>query len=368
MSHHFIQKLHANNLIPQEGVASFIRKTYELLEEQKHSDIVCWSDDGNFLVIKDIQKFSQKVLPVYFKHNKMNSFVRQLNMYNFRKKRTMTTDHLYFHELFKQGRTDLLPLIKRKNTENLPNSNLHPSYAALQNLSATTNEISQENNLLKKLNQKAFSKIKSLESKINELFHENQVLHKNVDDKHRKEDFSGNKYSHCFPSHAKPCAKHSFQPTGPVCIHQSGFQDYLSTNSNNLYRGINMQTPETALPSDSSSVDSYLNLENNDAIDASNMENTSSDEEAQNSAFDYPNFDEDISFLGKRKLNDVDSVPLVNNNMSWEILPFDDEFNLFQDGPTKAFCSGIFDGKEQKLNLLNFEFPCGGDDKLPGGY
>jgi len=109
----------------QEGVASFIRKTYELLEETSHADIVSWSEDGNFIVIKDIQKFSQRILPIYFKHNKMNSFVRQLNMYNFRKKRTMNSYHVYFNELFRKGKTELLPLIKRKNTENCssPQSN-----------------------------------------------------------------------------------------------------------------------------------------------------------------------------------------------------------------------------------------------------
>lgn len=41
-----------------EGVASFIRKTYELLEDRLHSDLITWSECGNFLIIRDIQEFS----------------------------------------------------------------------------------------------------------------------------------------------------------------------------------------------------------------------------------------------------------------------------------------------------------------------
>jgi ATP-dependent helicase/DNAse subunit B len=56
---------------------------------------VSWSQDGNALVIKKVAGFTDKVLPVFFKHHNLSSFIRQvrgllkqLNMYNFSKVRS----------------------------------------------------------------------------------------------------------------------------------------------------------------------------------------------------------------------------------------------------------------------------------------
>jgi Heat shock transcription factor len=70
-------------------VQSFIKKTFDILEvslsqfiiekkEQKYSDFVCWSEDGTSILIKNPTEFAQKVLPIYFKHNNLTSFVRQV--------------------------------------------------------------------------------------------------------------------------------------------------------------------------------------------------------------------------------------------------------------------------------------------------
>ena len=64
----------------KERVASFIRKTYQILEEGKHSDIVDWNEEGTAIVIKNTAMFAEHVLPIYFKHNNFTSFVRQVFM------------------------------------------------------------------------------------------------------------------------------------------------------------------------------------------------------------------------------------------------------------------------------------------------
>ena len=78
MSQKTKEKILSKSSLPSEGIASFIRKTYEILEDSKYYDIISWSEDGNFLVIKDVEEFCQKVLPVHFKHSNFTSFVRQV--------------------------------------------------------------------------------------------------------------------------------------------------------------------------------------------------------------------------------------------------------------------------------------------------
>ena len=40
-----------------------------------------WMDDGKKFTISDIDVFARDVLPLFFKHNRYASFVRQLNHY-----------------------------------------------------------------------------------------------------------------------------------------------------------------------------------------------------------------------------------------------------------------------------------------------
>jgi len=50
-------------------------------------EIIDWISDGTGFVVKNPDELADKVLPIYFKHSNIHSFIRQLNMYGFNKKR-----------------------------------------------------------------------------------------------------------------------------------------------------------------------------------------------------------------------------------------------------------------------------------------
>jgi hypothetical protein len=88
---------------PKSNVPAFLVKTYDILENPQYSDIISWSKDGTAFIVKNINEFSDKVLPKYFKHNNFSSFVRQLNMYDFHKSKQDSKENEFKHKLFRRG-------------------------------------------------------------------------------------------------------------------------------------------------------------------------------------------------------------------------------------------------------------------------
>ncbi|NXC08800.1 HSF1 protein, partial [Orthonyx spaldingii] len=83
------------------------------------------SQSGSSFHVLDQAQFAKEVLPKYFKHNNMASFVRQLNMYGFRKVvhieqgglvKPERDDTEFQHPFFLRGQEQLLDNIKRKVT------------------------------------------------------------------------------------------------------------------------------------------------------------------------------------------------------------------------------------------------------------
>jgi hypothetical protein len=68
----------------------FLLKTFALVNDGPF-DIVSWSPTGDSFIVKDHHRFSEEVIPKYFKHSKFSSFVRQLNFYGFRKVKSGST-------------------------------------------------------------------------------------------------------------------------------------------------------------------------------------------------------------------------------------------------------------------------------------
>ncbi|XP_075433012.1 heat shock factor protein 4 [Ascaphus truei] len=106
------------------NVPAFLTKLWTLVEDPETNHLICWgSANGTSFHVFDQGRFAKEVLPKYFKHNNMASFVRQLNMYGFRKVvnieqgglvKPERDDTEFQHLYFLQGHEHLLEHIKRK--------------------------------------------------------------------------------------------------------------------------------------------------------------------------------------------------------------------------------------------------------------
>ncbi len=110
------------SIVPGSSVPGFLSKLWLLVDDADNDELIGWSHNGNSFIVQDQTRFAKEILPNYFKHNNMASFIRQLNMYGFRKKANLEhgtlkaeKDDIEFqHPNFKRGKIGQLELIKRK--------------------------------------------------------------------------------------------------------------------------------------------------------------------------------------------------------------------------------------------------------------
>uniref|UniRef100_A0A8C0WM89 HSF-type DNA-binding domain-containing protein n=1 Tax=Castor canadensis TaxID=51338 RepID=A0A8C0WM89_CASCN len=104
-------------------VPAFLGKLWALVGDPATDHLIRWSPSGTSFLVSDQSRFAKEVLPQYFKHSNMASFVRQLNMYGFRKVVSIEQggllrperDHVEFqHPSFVRGREQLLERVRRK--------------------------------------------------------------------------------------------------------------------------------------------------------------------------------------------------------------------------------------------------------------
>ena len=63
------------------SIAPFLRKCYEMVDNESTDSIISWNETNDSFVISDMTQFSVVLLPKYFKHSNFSSFMRQLNIY-----------------------------------------------------------------------------------------------------------------------------------------------------------------------------------------------------------------------------------------------------------------------------------------------
>ncbi|XP_049879043.1 heat shock factor protein isoform X4 [Pectinophora gossypiella] len=114
-------------------VPAFLGKLWKLVNDSETNNLISWSPGGKTFVIKNQADFARELLPLYYKHNNMASFIRQLNMYGFHKITSVENGGLRYekdeiefsHPCFMRGHAYLLEHIKRKiaNPKSIVTSN-----------------------------------------------------------------------------------------------------------------------------------------------------------------------------------------------------------------------------------------------------
>ncbi|XP_042779913.1 heat shock factor protein 1 isoform X2 [Panthera pardus] len=159
------------------NVPAFLTKLWTLVSDPDTDALICWSPSGNSFHVFDQGQFAKEVLPKYFKHNNMASFVRQLNMYGFRKVvhieqgglvKPERDDTEFQHPCFLRGQEQLLENIKRKVT----------SVSTLKNEDVKI----RQDSVTKLLTDVQLMKGKqeSMDSKLLAMKHENEALWREV--------------------------------------------------------------------------------------------------------------------------------------------------------------------------------------------
>lgn len=103
----------------------FIQRLLNILKDRSNRKFISWNRNGTTVLIKNRIDFERVVLVKYFKIANLNSFIRQLNKYNFRKvepsEKTIAKyrDNLceFYNPNFKRNVcnvTELKPMLKKK--------------------------------------------------------------------------------------------------------------------------------------------------------------------------------------------------------------------------------------------------------------
>ncbi|XP_039882773.1 heat shock factor protein 2 [Simochromis diagramma] len=162
------------------NVPAFLTKLWTLVEDTDTNEFICWSQEGNSFLVLDEQRFAKEILPKFFKHNNMASFIRQLNMYGFRKVMHIDTGIVkqerdgpveFQHPYFRQGQDDLLENIKRKVSNARPEDNkirqedLTKILASVQSVHSKQENIDARLATLKRENESLWRELSDLRQK-----------------------------------------------------------------------------------------------------------------------------------------------------------------------------------------------------------
>lgn len=70
------------------------------IKSKENAKTITWDVAEKGIRILNQQKLEEILLPKYFRHHKLSSFVRQLNMYDFHKVYMSDNTSMFYHDIF----------------------------------------------------------------------------------------------------------------------------------------------------------------------------------------------------------------------------------------------------------------------------
>ena len=106
---------------------------HEVVSNPELSNIISWLPHGRAFVVHDPDGLVEKVLPYYFSQTKFLSFIRQCNLWGFKRLTRGVEGKVYYHELFLRGRPYMSRRIKRHKLKShgfkpMPNPTAEPNF------------------------------------------------------------------------------------------------------------------------------------------------------------------------------------------------------------------------------------------------
>ena len=106
--------------LPQFDQLHFVLQLFDIMTNATEEDCIKWGSGKDTILVTDPATFAANVLPRYFKHDNIRSFIRQLNIYGFQRCRNTQPPEKegmveleFYHESFIEGRKDLMRYITR---------------------------------------------------------------------------------------------------------------------------------------------------------------------------------------------------------------------------------------------------------------
>eukprot|EP00532_Pseudo-nitzschia_australis_P003865 CAMPEP_0168186388 /NCGR_PEP_ID=MMETSP0139_2-20121125/14398_1 /TAXON_ID=44445 /ORGANISM="Pseudo-nitzschia australis, Strain 10249 10 AB" /LENGTH=501 /DNA_ID=CAMNT_0008108377 /DNA_START=80 /DNA_END=1582 /DNA_ORIENTATION=- len=94
--------------------SGFILKLYQMVNGAPN-EVITWTPTGDaFIIGSDLNRLESETLPQYFRHNRFQSLVRQLNFYSFRKINRERNVWIYKHNLFHRDHPEDLYQVRRR--------------------------------------------------------------------------------------------------------------------------------------------------------------------------------------------------------------------------------------------------------------
>ena len=69
--------LQAAETFGSSSMAPFLTKLFQIVSQTTTDHCIQWTPKGDSFVISDPDTFARDILPTYFKHNNIRSFIRQ---------------------------------------------------------------------------------------------------------------------------------------------------------------------------------------------------------------------------------------------------------------------------------------------------